>query len=264
MARKIVFTSGKGGVGKTTICANLGVSLASMGFRVVLIDGDVGLNNLDVVMGIENRIVFDLFDIVAGKCRIKQGLVQHNKYSNLYVLPSSRSCQPQTITSDHIKNIVTLLDSSFDYILLDCPAGVDSGFHRVVFSADEAVVVVTPHMSSLRDANKVLMLLKEYNLSGKGLVINRMRGDMMLNGDMLDVEDIVKALRTQLLGVIPEDDEISSSCSVGSFLNSLESTRSFALLCENVHEGTNKIFDCTYKYKGLAGYFRRSIKRRVQ
>ena len=262
MARKIVFTSGKGGVGKTTICASIGISLAGLGFRVVILDVDIGLNNLDVIMGVENREIFDLNDVVAGKCRVKQALVQDRKFPNLYILPSSHD-RASFISSESIKNVVSFLDSSFDYILIDCPAGVDAGFHRAVFSATEAIIVVTPHISSLRDAGKVLNLLNEYNLQSKGLVINRMRGDMILNGEMLDVEEIVRAMKIPLLGVIPEDDEISSSCSVGGFLNSLESTRAFTLLCENIHNGTKKIFDCTYKYRGLMGYLKRSIKKRV-
>ena len=262
MARKIVFTSGKGGVGKTTVCANLGLSLAGLGFRVVVLDVDIGLNNIDVVMGLENRVVFDLLDIVKGRCRVKQALVQDRKYPNLYVLPSSSS-QSTEITPENIKNVVSLLDSSFDYILIDCPAGVDAGFHRAVFCASEAIVVVTPHISSLRDANKVLNLLNEYPLDSKGLVINRMRGDMMLSGEMLDVEEIVRAMKIPLLGVIPEDDEISSSCSVGNFLNSVTSSRAFSLLCENVHNGSKKIYDCTYKYSGILGYLKRNIKKRV-
>ena len=262
MARKIVFTSGKGGVGKTTICANLGLSLAGLGFRVVLIDVDIGLNNLDVVMGLDSRVIFDLNDVVNGKCRVRQALVQDRKFPNLYIMPSSHA-NGSIISSANIKNVVNMLDSSFDYVLIDCPAGVDAGFHRAVFSANEAIVVVTPHLSSLRDANKVLNLLNEYHLQSKGLVINRMRGDMLLNGEMLDVEGIVRALKIPLLGVIPEDDAISSSCSVGGFLNSLESARSFTLLCENIHNGSKKIYDCTFKYRGLVGYIKRNIKKRV-
>jgi len=262
MARKIVFTSGKGGVGKTTVCASIGISLASLGFRVAILDVDIGLNNLDVVMGIENRAIFDLNDVISGRCRAKQAFIEDRKFPNLFVMPSARS-NPAIITADNIKNLVNLLNSSFDYILLDCPAGVGDGFHRAVYSASEAIVVVTPHLSSLRDANKVLNLLNEYNLQAKGLVINRMRGDMILSGEMLSVEEIVHAMKIPLLGVIPEDDGVSSSCSVGSFLDSKESARSFSLLCENIHNGTKKIFDCTYKYRGVMGYIKRNIKRRV-
>ncbi len=263
MARRIVLTSGKGGVGKTTVCANLGISLSRLGFRVVLVDVDIGLNNLDIILGVDKQIVFDIVDVISGKCRAKQALVQDPKYPNLYILPSSRNMRGAKVLGENIKNVVTLLDSSFDYILIDCPAGVDEGFHRAVFSANEAIVVVTPHLSSIRDANKVIGLLNDYEISNKSLVINRMRGDMLVNGEMLTVENIVRSLKIPLLGVIPEDDEISSSCSVGEIVKSGESIRAFTLLTENLHEGTKKIFDCTYKYRGLMGYVRRQLKRKV-
>lgn len=263
MARRIVLTSGKGGVGKTTVCANLGISLSRLGFRVVLVDVDIGLNNLDIILGVDKQIVFDLVDVIGGKCRAKQALVQDPKFPNLYILPSSRNISNMSILSENIKNVINLLDSSFDYILIDCPAGVDEGFHRAVFSANEAIVIVTPHLSSIRDANKVISLLNDYEISNKSLVINRMRGDMLVSGEMLTVENIVRSLKIPLLGVIPEDDEISSSCSVGEILKSGESIRAFTLLTENLHEGTKKIFDCTYKYRGVMGYVRRQLKRKV-
>ena len=263
MARRIVLTSGKGGVGKTTVCANLGIYLAKLGFRVVLIDTDIGLNNLDVVMGIENQVVFDLTDVVMGKCRAKQALVQDKRISSLYVLPSVQSFNKTNILGEHIKNIIDQLDGSFDYILIDCPAGVDGGFHRAVYPANEAIIVVTPHLSSIRDADKIVGLLDEYKIESKGIVINRMRGDLLLNGEMIDVDTIVKGLNLPLLGVIPEDDAIGSSCSVGSRVESIESARAFTLLSENIHNGSKKIFDCTYKYRGLWGYIRRNIKKHV-
>ncbi|MBP3345319.1 MAG: septum site-determining protein MinD [Clostridia bacterium] len=263
MARKIVMTSGKGGVGKTTVCANLGINLAKLGFRVVIIDVDIGLNNLDVVMGIEDQIVFDITDVVMGKCRAKQALVQDRFISSLYIMPSAQAYNKTNILGEHIKNVLDMLDSSFDYILIDCPAGVEAGFHRAVFPANEALIVVTPHLSSIRDADKVASLLDEYNIEYKGLVINRMRGDLLLNGDMLNIESIVKALNLPLLGVIPEDDGIGSSCSVGGRMQSIESARAFTLLSENIHNGSKKIFDCTYKYRGLMGYLRRNIKKHV-
>ena len=263
MARKIVLTSGKGGVGKTTICANLGVQLASLGFRTVLVDVDIGLNNLDVVMGLEKNVVFDITDVIMGKCRAKQALIEDNRFQNLFLLPSSHNSGKTKILGEHIRSVLNMLDSSFDYILIDCPAGVDAGFHRAVFSANEAIVVVTPHLSSLRDASKVIGLLNEYDLSSKGLVINRLRGDLLASGDMLKVEDVVRAMHLPLYGVIPEDDAISSACSIGGYLNSAESTRAFTLLCENIHTGTKKIFDCEMKYRGFMGYIRRNLKRKV-
>jgi len=263
MARRIVLTSGKGGVGKTTVCANLGISLSRLGFRVVLVDVDIGLNNLDIILGVDKQIVFDIVDVISGKCRAKQALVQDPKFPNLYILPSARHINNIKVLGENIRYVINLLDSSFDYILIDCPAGVDEGFHRAVFSANEAIVVVTPHLSSIRDANKVIGLLNDYDISNKSLVINRMRGDMLVNGEMLTVENIVRSLKIPLLGVIPEDDEISSSCSVGEIVKSGESIRAFTLLTENLHEGTKKIFDCTYKYRGLVGYVRRQLKRKV-
>ncbi len=263
MARKIVMTSGKGGVGKTTVCANLGIQLAKLGFRVVIIDVDIGLNNLDVVMGVENQVVFDITDVIMGKCRPKQALVQDRYLSSLYILPSSHTYNKSNINGEHVKNVISQLDSNFDYILIDCPAGVEAGFHRAVFPANEAIVVVTPHLSSIRDADKVLGLLDEYNIIYKGLVINRMRGDLLLNGDLMNIESIVRALNIPLLGVIPEDDAIGASCSVGGRLQSIESARAFTLLSENIHNGSKKIFDCTYKYRGFMGYFKRNIKKMV-
>ena len=263
MARKIVMTSGKGGVGKTTVCANLGIQLAKLGFRVALFDVDIGLNNLDVVMGIEELIVFDITDVVSGRCRARQALVQVPGISSLYVMPSSHAYSKSNMLSEHIKNVVQQLDNSFDYILIDCPAGVDEGFHRAVYSANEAIIVVTPHLSSIRDADKVLGLLGEYSLDSKGLIINRMWGDLLVNGDLMTIESIVRALNLPLLAVIPEDDAIGSSCSIGSRVQSNESAKAFTLLSENIHNGSKKIFDCTYKYRGIMGYLKRNIKKRV-
>ena len=263
MARRIVLTSGKGGVGKTTVCANLGIYLAKLGFRVVLVDTDIGLNNLDVVMGVENQVVFDITDVIMGRCRPRQALVQDKNISSLYILPSVQPYAKANIMGEHIKSVIEQLDGAFDYILIDCPAGVEGGFHRAVFPANEAIIVVTPHLSSIRDADKIIGLLDEYNIEQKGLVINRMRGDLLLNGDMMPIESIVRALNIPLLGVIPEDDAIGSSCSVGVRLQSNESARAFTLLSENIHNGSKKIYDCTYKYRGLMGYLKRDIKKHV-
>jgi len=263
MARKIVVTSGKGGVGKTTVCANLGVYLSRLGFRVVLMDVDIGLNNLDVIMGLERQVIFDVTDVVSGKCRVRQALIQDPNYPSLYLLPSSHTYSSSRITGEHIKNIIDIIDHSFDYILIDCPAGVELGFHRAVFPANEALIVVTPHLSSIRDADKVVGLLSEYNIESKGLVINRMRGDLLLSGEMMNIESIVKAMNIPLLGVIPEDDTVSKMSSDGRIMTDGESARAFTLLSENIHNGCKKIYDCTYKYRGLMGYFKRNIKKYI-
>ncbi len=263
MARKIVVTSGKGGVGKTTICANLGVYLSRLGFRVALLDVDIGLNNLDVIMGMERQVVFDITDVVSGKCRVRQALIQDQNYPSLYLLPSSHTYSSSKISGEHIKNIIDIIDHSFDYILIDCPAGVEAGFHRAVFPANEALIVVTPHLSSIRDADKVVGLLSQYNIESKGLVINRMRGDLLLSGEMMNIESIVKAMNIPLLGVVPEDDVVTKMSCDGRIMLDGESARAFTLLAENIHSGCKKIYDCTYKYRGFVGYFKRNLKKIV-
>jgi len=263
MARKIVITSGKGGVGKTTICANLGVYLSRLGFRVAMLDVDIGLNNLDVIMGLERHVIFDITDVVSGKCRVRQALLQDPNYPSLYLLPSSHTYSASNITGEQIKNVTDIIENSFDYILIDCPAGVENGFHRAVFPANEAIIVVTPHLSSIRDADKVVGLLSTYNIESKGLVINRMRGDLLMSGEIMNIESIVKSMGISLLGVIPEDDKVSKMSSDGRIMTDCESARAFTLLAENIHNGSKKIYDCTYKYRGLLGYFKRNLKKLV-
>ena len=262
MARRIVVTSGKGGVGKTTVCAGVGTKLADMGFRVVILDMDIGLNNLDVVMGIENEICYDILDVLAGNCRLKQALIQDKKHPSLYILGSTHMYDDAFITKEHIKSIVDELAESFDYILLDCPAGVEEGFRRAVYSANEALVVVTPHISSIRDADKVLSILSNYDLIEKYLVINRIRGDLVATAETLEIEEIVRFLRVKLIGALPENDNIIK----GEPLHSntcLEQQRAISLLAENLHNGSKKIYDCSKKYRGFWGCLRRNIKRRV-
>lgn len=263
MARKIVLTSGKGGVGKTTICAGLGARLAALGFRVLLVDVDLGLNNLDVVMGVENKIVFDIVDVIQGKCRAKQALIQDCYFSSLFIMPSAHSFSRSCVTGESIKQVINSLDSSFDYILIDCPAGVESGFHRAVFAANEALIVVTPHISSIRDADKVLSILSGYNLESKNLIINRIRGDMVLSGEMIEPEEIVSFLKIPLVGIVPEDDLISKSTGILDFAKSPSAGRALSLIAENIHTGTKKIYDFTMKYRGLWGAIKTNIRKKV-
>ena len=263
MARKIVITSGKGGVGKTTITANLGVYLSRLGFRVLIIDVDIGLNNLDVIMGMERQVVFDLTDVVCGKCRVRQALVQDPNYPSLYLLPSSHTYSASKINGEHIKNIIEIVDHSFDYILIDCPAGVEAGFERAVYAAQEALIVVTPHLSSIKDADKVVGLLGDFDITNKYLIINRMRGDLLMSGEVMKIENIVKAINIPLIAVIPEDDKVSKMSTDGHIMTDCESARAFTLLAENLQNGCKKIYDCTYKYRGLMGYLKRNIKKIV-
>lgn len=261
MARKIVITSGKGGVGKTTICANLGMRLSALGNRVVMLDTDIGLNNLDVVMNVENRVVYDLADVIEGKCRLKQALIQDLRYPTLFVLPSSHLYTNTKITSYSIKAVVEQLDETFDYILLDCPAGIDSGFHRAVYSADEAIIVTTPNMSSIRDAGKVFTILGSYNIEKVSFVINRMRGDMALSGKMLNENQICSLLKCDLLGIVPDDDSIATLTCTNPF-KSIGSD-AFKILANNVHNNKNNIYDYTAKYKGLFGGLKRSLRKYI-
>ncbi len=254
MARKIVFTSGKGGVGKTTVTANLGVQLSRRGERVIICDTDMGLNNIDVVTGVENLITYDIVDVIEGRCRAKQALVQHPEFKNLYILASNHTVMGRYISPQSVKAVLDSLAPQFDYILIDCPAGIDDGFHRAVANADEAIVVTTPHISSLRDADKVIAVLKSYNPKSINLVINMARGDMMLSKETLSPEEIEDLLKIPLLAIIPEED--------GIFLNNLsDSSKAFKIMANNVSGGRTKIFDATKKYSGLFGAIKRGLRR---
>ncbi len=256
MARKIVFTSGKGGVGKTTVAADLGVCLAQAGERVVLADTDFGLNNIDVVCGVEDRIHYDIVDAIEGRCRARQALVRHPQFPNLYILASNRTDPDKYISPQAVRLILDSLASTFDYILIDCPAGIESGFHRAVASAEEAVVVTTPHVSSLRDADKTIAVLRSYRLKSVDLVVNMVRGDMMADGEILSPREISDILKTPLIGVIPQDD--------GIFLGEAGSAkRAFRMLANNVMRGTRKIYNAAGKYGGFFGSIRRSLKKNL-
>ena len=264
MARKIVVTSGKGGVGKTTITANLGMCLAKMGKRVALVDVDIGLNNLDVVTGIENKIVFDIVDVIEGKCRVKQALVQDISVPNLYIMPSAHSYNKAKVNAQNVKKVVDSLGDYFDFVLIDCPAGIDEPFKRAVFGADEALVVVTAHISSLRDADKVLRELSSFSIVQKSIIVNRVRGDMVLDREMLSVNKICEILSAQLSGVVPEDDTITTCLSLGKTVNKgSEAYNAFMLLAKNILGESIEIYDYTQKYRGLWGFLKRSLKKRI-
>ncbi len=262
MARKIVVTSGKGGVGKTTVTANLGILLSALGYRVVLIDVDFGLNNLDVVLGVENKVVYDIFDVLDGRCRVKQALVQDSRRKNLYLLSSGSSDNSAKITGQNLKLLIENLSPVFDFVLLDCPAGIDIGFHRAVSCADEALVVCTPNLSSIRDADKVLAILKSYKLNSVGLVLNRARGDLIMNDKMMMPSDVQQILKTDMVGVLPEEDVVFLSCGF-SLPKRCESFKAYKILANNVCKGNRKIYDVTLKYSGIIGSIRRGIRKSV-
>ena len=264
MARRIVITSGKGGVGKTTICANLGYCLAQKNLKVLLLDADIGLNNLDVIMGVENKIIFDLLDIVSGKCRPKQALVQDFFCQNLFVLPSNRAYCNLDINGDGLKEILNQLDDYFDYILIDCPAGIENGFLRAITCANEAIIVTTPHISAIRDADKVINIMQSFNVSINGVIVNRVRGDLILSKEMLNIDKISQFLKTSIIGVVPEDDCVSYQLLNGGQLKrQAESFLAFGCIVDKLHNGQDKIYDCTKKYRGFLGGIKRNIRRWV-
>ena len=215
MSEVIVITSGKGGVGKTTTSANLGCGLAIQGKKVALVDADIGLRNLDVVMGLENRIVYNLVDIIEGNCRIKQALIRDMRYPDLYLLPSAQTKDKNAVSPEQMKKLIQQLRMDFDYIILDCPAGIEQGFKNAVAGADRALVVTTPEVSAIRDADRVAGLLKEYHMERVQLIVNRLRYDMIRRGDMMSVDDVVDILNLELIGTIPDDEDVVISTNQG-------------------------------------------------
>ncbi len=215
MGEVIVVTSGKGGVGKTTTTANVGTGLAMLGKRVVLIDTDIGLRNLDVVMGLENRIVYNLVDVVENNCRIKQALIKDKRYPNLYLLPSAQTKDKSAVSPEQMKKLADELREEFDYILLDCPAGIEQGFKNAIAGADRALVVTTPEVSAVRDADRIIGLLEANEIKRTHLIVNRLRTDMVKEGNMMSSDDVVEILAIDLIGVVPDDEQIVISTNNG-------------------------------------------------
>ena len=214
MGEVIVVTSGKGGVGKTTTSANLGTGFALEGKKVVLIDADIGLRNLDVVMGLENRIVYDLVDVTEGVCRLKQALIRDKRYENLYLLPAAQTRDKNAVNPEQMKEVCAELVKDFDYVIIDCPAGIEQGFKNAIAGADKAIIVTTPEVSAVRDADRIIGLLEAEGKNNPQLVINRIRPHMVKKGDMMDIDDIIEILAIDLLGIIPEDEYIVISTNI--------------------------------------------------
>ena len=256
MARKIVVTSGKGGVGKTTVAAFLSAQLARRGQRVVLCDADFGLNNIDVTTGIENFVTYDVIDVIEGRCRAKQALVRHPDFANLYILTSSHSAPERYVSPQSFRLVLDSIAPQFDFVIIDCPAGIDDGFHRAVASAEEAIVVTTPQVSAIRDADKVITLLKSYEFENVSVVINKLRGDLLVAGESLTPPEISELLRCRLLGVLPEEYGI-----FGGELCDIHPA--FKTLANNLLLGKRKLYDVTKKYLGIIGGIRRFLKKNV-
>lgn len=215
MGVSIVITSGKGGVGKTTTTANIGTALASLGKKVVVIDGDTGLRNLDVLLGLENRIVYTIIDVIEGRCRLKQGLIKDKRFQNLFLLPTAQTKDKDDISPQEMLKIVNELKEEFDYVLIDSPAGIEQGFENAVIGAEKAIIVVNPEITSVRDADRVIGKLDAKGLDDHSVIVNRLNYEMTKNGDMLDVSDIIETLSVKLLGVVPDDKNITISTNRG-------------------------------------------------
>ena len=217
MGRAIVITSGKGGVGKTTTTANLGSALALMGKKVIMLDLDIGLRNLDVVLGLDNRIIYDIVDVAKGRCKLHQAIIKDKRFEDkLFLLPAAQNTDKSAIEPEEVKAIVADLKSDFDYILLDCPAGIEQGFANSVAGADEAIVVSTPEISAVRDADRVVGLLEQADLDEPPmLIINRIKKRMVNDGTMMDVDEITHHLSIKLIGIVFDDDEVIGTSNKG-------------------------------------------------
>lgn len=215
MGEVIVVTSGKGGVGKTTTSANIGTGLAALGYKVAMLDTDIGLRNLDVVMGLENRIVYDIVDVVRENCRLKQAMIKDKRFENLYLLPAAQTKDKTAVNEDQMRDLCAKLKDEFDYIIIDCPAGIEHGFKSAIAGAEQAIVVTTPEVSAVRDADRIIGLLEAAGLKSPKLVVNRIRTKMVKTGDMMSVEDMLDILAIDLLGIVPDDDSIVISTNKG-------------------------------------------------
>ena len=215
MGEVIVITSGKGGVGKTTTTSNIGIGLAMLGKSVAIVDADTGLRNLDVVMGLENRIVYDIVDVVDGNCRIKQALIKDKKFDNLFLLPAAQTKDKDAIEPEQMKALSKELSGRFDYVIIDCPAGIEQGFKNAIIGADRAIVVTTPEISAVRDADRIIGLLEANGLNNPKLIINRIKQDMVNRGDMMNIDDILDILAIDLIGIVPDDEAIVISTNKG-------------------------------------------------
>lgn len=215
MGEVIVITSGKGGVGKTTTTANIGTALGALGKKVVLLDTDIGLRNLDVIMGLENRIVYDIVDVTENNCKLRQALIKDKRFDGLFLLPAAQTRDKDAVSADDMSKLCEDLKQDFEYVIIDCPAGIEQGFKNAIVGADRAFVVTTPEISAVRDADRIIGLLEANNLKDPKLIINRIRPDMVKRGDMMNIDDMIDILAIDMIGVVPEDEHIVVSSNKG-------------------------------------------------
>ena len=262
MSEIIVITSGKGGVGKTTVTANLGLGLAKLNKKVVVVDTDIGLRNLDVVLGLENRIIYNLIDVIEGTCRMKQGLIRDKRCENLFLLPSAQTKDKTAVTPEQMIKLTRDLSEEFDYILLDCPAGIEQGFKNAIAGANRAIVVTTPEVSAIRDADRIIGLLQANEMPEIHLLINRLRMDMIGRGEMMSVEDVTEILAVDLIGAVPHDEAVVIATNQGEPLCGQDSLsgQAFSNICRRITGEEIPLLDFQVKkgmWKRLSGMFRK-------
>jgi septum site-determining protein MinD len=213
--RVIVITSGKGGVGKTTITSNLGTAIAQLGKKVCLIDADFGLRNLDLLLGLEQRVVYTIIDALSGECTLEKAIVRDKRTEGLHLLPAAQNRTKEAITPEQMKEVIEQLKPNFDYIIVDCPAGIEMGFRNAIVAAEEALIVTTPEVAAVRDADRVVGLLESENMKSIRLIVNRLRPEMVEMDEMISVEDILDLLVVPLIGIVPDDKRIITSSNRG-------------------------------------------------
>ena len=258
MGEVIVITSGKGGVGKTTSSANIGTGLAKLNKKVVLIDTDIGLRNLDVVLGLENRIVYNLVDVIEGNCKIKQALIRDKRYENLFLLPAAQTKDKTSVTPEQMKKLTDELKQDYDYIILDCPAGIEQGFKNAIAGVDRALVVTTPEVSAVRDADRIIGLLEANEIKKTHLIVNRLRPDMVKRGDMMSSDDVIDILAIELIGQVPDDESIVVATNNGEPLvgdNSLAG-QAYMNICRRITGEQVPFLDLEAK-RGLFSWFKK-------
>ena len=258
MGEVIVITSGKGGVGKTTSSANIGTGLAKLNKKVVLIDTDIGLRNLEVVLGLENRIVYNLVDVIEGNCKIKQALIRDKRYENLFLLPAAQTKDKTSVTPEQMKKLTDELKQDYDYIILDCPAGIEQGFKNAIAGADRALVVTTPEVSAVRDADRIIGLLEANEIKKTHLIVNRLRPEMVKRGDMMSADDVIDILAIELIGQVPDDESIVVATNNGEPLvgdNSLAG-QAYMNICRRITGEQVPFLDLEAK-KGLFSWFKK-------
>ena len=262
MSEIIVVTSGKGGVGKTTVVANIVTGLAQLDKKVVVVDTDIGLRNLDVVLGLENRIVYNLIDVIEGNCRLKQALIKDKQYGSLYLLPSAQTRDKTAVTPEQMIKLTQELSKEFDYIILDCPAGIEQGFKNAIAGADRAIVVTTPEVSAIRDADRIIGLLEANEMEDIQLIINRLRPDMIKRGEMMSIEDVTDILAVSLLGAVPDDEEVVIATNQGEPLCGKESLsgQAFSNICRRIQGEEVPLLDFEVKkgvFRRLGSFFKK-------